>query len=229
MRQLFLGFILLALSISSSAINRSSLWIGGGVSLYLPSNTLNSNNYIGFNDVANSGFGLKANFDWQFQPTLILGGEIGFLRSSIDQNYWNMDKYGSIDGSFLTVPFLLNAKILLDRGDIRPYVAMLFGGNIIHNTLDFVTSHPDNVEYPSYSYSTTNFKPSVAPEIGVDIMLSKKALITISGRYTYIANLESTVIPVLDQNGYAISSNVANAHGHQNYFEITVGLRFATK
>ena len=76
----FTLFLLLFPSISSSAVKQSPLWIGGDLVLYLPSNTLNDGNSIGFNDVSNPGFGLKGTLDWAFSegtpsgPTNIIVG-----------------------------------------------------------------------------------------------------------------------------------------------------------
>lgn len=222
----FLFYFLCLFSGVSSYAGEPIYWIGGGVSLFLPSNTLNSNNSIGFNDVSTPGFGIKGTFDWKFQPTLSLGAEVGFLRSSIDQQFWNVDKYGSIEGSYLTVPILVNTKILFSTSDIRPYFGVLFGANLLHNSLNF-TSNYDNIGViPNYQYTTTNFRASISPELGVQFKLSKKSLLYISSRYTYIANLEPTVVYHTDENNETFTYT-RNAHGRQNFFEFTLGLQFA--
>ena len=140
-------------------------------------------------------------------------------------DYWGVDKYGSIEGKYLNFPFLINAKYRVAKGDVKPFFAVLFGGNLLVNSLDYNSSYNDP-QYSSYSYETTDFKPSVAFGTGIDVMLSKKSILSLAVRYTYIADLEPTIIPINDEYGYEVAAYVENVHGRQNYFEVTVGLKF---
>lgn len=204
-----------------------TLWCGGSISLFMPTNLLKGENTLGFNDVSSMGIGIKGNFDWYFQPNLVIGGEIGYSHSKIDQEFWDMNKYGEAKGGYTTIPMMINSQIIFDhKGDVRPFVGVAFGGDLLLNDFDFQSSYNNNAEYPDFTYTTSNFKPAVAAEVGVQFMLSSNSLLSLSGRFNYISDLESTTTIIYDQDGYEIGSYVQNPHGRQNFFELMVGLRF---
>lgn len=223
--------LLLLSGITASAKKKGvTLWSGGSISLFMPTNLMNGENTLGFNDVSNMGFGVKGNFDWYFQPNLVIGAEVGYSHSTIDQEYWDMNKYGVVKGGYTTIPLMLNSQIIFDhKGDVRPFVGVAFGGDLLINVFDFQSSYENNAEYPDYTYSTSNFKPAVAAEVGVQIKLSQSSLLAVSGRFNYISDLEPTTTIVYDQYGYPIGSYVQNPHGRQNFFELIVGLKFGVK
>lgn len=210
---------------AASTAETPTLWTGGAVSLFLPSNTFNKS-AVGFNDVANTGFGIKGTFDWNFQPTLSLGAEIGFLRSSIDQQFWQVDNRGTVEGSYIIIPLMINTKILLQTGDIKPYFGIAFGASYLSNYLNFV-SYNEAIK-PSFSYTNNNFRPTAAPEVGIQFKLAKSTILNLALRYCFISNLEPTYVVSYDENGYAIEnqSYTENAHGKENYFELGIGLLF---
>ena len=210
--------LLLLIFVSSSLVKTlaQDYFIGGMLGYSIPTNIGNSEEY-GFKDYADKGWEVAAVGKWFYQQNLSLGYHIGY-QFQAEGEIWDVDRYGDVSASYQTFRLLLNGAYYFSQDEIRPYLGLSFGAYYMINTMDFDASSATN---KSVAYTAKEWKPGIAPQVGVLLELSKKTMLDCKLQMDLVAHMEPTV--VIDPDYGAVTQN---PHGNQNQFSFSVALIF---
>ena len=223
-RLLFLIFIISTTSASFLASGQKGLYLGGKFGTVIPLN-LASKDDLGFGDVASAGILLGANAIWMYEKRLSLGAEFNFAYNPANFGFWDIDpQYGEITLHYHALSLLFKGDYYFSHKDVRPYLGIAFGSFFIFNDLTFVSSHIGTDNDRSVSYKTNLVKPGFAPEAGVIFRLSRKLLLNINAKLTFIPNIPDQYEKVYDENGYEIKIINKSPQANQNHLQLSVAL-----
>jgi len=108
MKRLAVLVCLLAVATMASAQGKMSL--GGNVGIYLPMGD--------FGDVANTGFGILPQFEYQWKPNVNLTGTVGYVSFGGESGTLYGMQY---EYSYSDMPILVGAKYYFGEGKMKPY------------------------------------------------------------------------------------------------------------
>ena len=200
----------------------AGLHLGVGVPL-----AIGCNDDPKFNDVARSGFAVVGDGMWMPTENIGLGAQIGFQNFPYNEEYWgNLGWRGTFDASFHSLNFGLTGRIFLTKNQLRPFLGIAAGGEMVKNSLSF--THQTNPDV-NFSYDTANLSPAFGLMTGMYYKVAKRAMVSINIRLNIIPLLEKETHSTYDNQTHQQGDPVVyNAHGKQNNLLITVGLHIGT-
>jgi len=203
---------------AQAASPKQPFWLGGKAGFSFPSNIGPTDGRLGFNEVAATGGNIATTAHWFFSKRLSIGAEIGYEGQKGDEAFWNVKQFGEINTTYKTVSLQMEGNYYFSHEEVRPYCGISFGAFWLHNTLSFDSKSNGTNGNQSVSYKANQWQPGFAPQGGVLIELSKKVMLDLSARFTFIPSLNTQFV---NDNKVSLVP-----HGQQNHVSVTVGLWF---
>ena len=211
-----LSVLLIILCLIYSRSGAQDYFLGGKIGYSVPTNIGNPDKANGFAKYANNGWQAAFVGKWFYNESLSLGADFGYQYQG-QGDKWNVYNRGDVDASYQTIRLLLNGTYYFTQGEARPYLGVSFGAYYLINTLDFKANSINN---ESVAYTAKNWKPGVAPQLGVLFELSPKTLLDVHLQMDIIAQMQAIY------HGDATPDYTENPHEKQNQISLNIGLLF---
>ncbi|HBC45606.1 MAG TPA: hypothetical protein DEO84_02055 [candidate division Zixibacteria bacterium] len=161
--------VLIALAFCTMAkAEVGSKGIGGALEIALPMGN--------FGDVAGTGFGVTANFQYGWKPNIDLMGQLGYIK-------WGGKTAVGYDYSYHAIPIQVGAKYYFKQETNRFYVGGLVGFHMFGWSADY------DLLGIHYSGSSSETKFSLAPMGGYEMKIGENMLFDASARYQIISDV----------------------------------------
>ncbi len=187
-------------------------WWGGGVAYEVPTNLLTDSDF-GFGTVASGGMGFMASGIWFYNPQLSLSADVGYHFFNKDKNFWDVNRYGSVDMKYHMLSANVQGNVYLSQnGSVRPYCGALFGAYYLMNRLEFNSSN--ELVNQSSAYRSNQAQVGIGFEFGSLIAINHKEKLQLALRFTYLPNIEPEY--------YEDDDVTVNPHGKQNHWGLSI-------
>ncbi|WP_430812366.1 MULTISPECIES: hypothetical protein [unclassified Carboxylicivirga] len=207
-------FFLIGVLMSHGLLAQSVL-VGGKLGVSFPTNLGPSGERFGFKDLSKPGMQAAIMAKWFYNERLSLGADFGYQYQG-SSDVWDVGDRGDIDVSYQTLRLLLNGTYYFSDDVLRPYLGMSFGAYYLVNTMDYQS---DDLSNPSTAYTTRQWKPGVAPQLGFLYALSRIVWLDCHIQFDLIQDTKPSVVYI---PGYGNAAQ--NSHKSQNQFSVNVGL-----
>jgi opacity protein-like surface antigen len=144
--------------------------LGGALELAFPTGS--------FGDVAGTGIGITANFQYGWKPNIDLMAQLGFIRWGGKTNGANWDY------SYHALPIQVGGKYFFNEETNRFYVGGLVGFHLFRWSFSYDRPYP----YGHYSASSSKTEFSIAPMGGYEMKIGESMMFDASARYQIVSD-----------------------------------------